>query len=404
MQLGRILNGIKVLDITQNVAGPFCTQILGDMGAEIIKIERPGVGDDTRGWCPPRVGTASATFLALNRNKRSLAVDLSTDEGQQIVLDLAATCDVVIHAMRPGSAASRCLEYDEIRRCNNDVIYCAISGFGEVGPLKDLPGYDPLLQAFSGIMSVTGAEGQDPVRVSVSLVDMGTGLWAALGIVSALLARERGDGGARLSVSLLETSLSWMSIIAAGYFATGEPPRKLGSAMAMAAPYELFRTADGHVFIGAGNDRLFEKVCLALGAEELTTDQRFVTNPERVKNRTELHESIERITSTRSTADLVAACRRRGAPCSELNDVSAVLSHPQVDALDILVNVPEGDAPEHRAIATPIVVDGARGAPCNPPPALGEHSHDVLTELGYDSARIQELTQAGILGQTPRAR
>ena len=398
MQLGQILRGIRILDITQNVAGPFCTQVLGDLGAEVIKIERPGVGDDTRAWRPPSIGAESATFMALNRNKRSVAIDLSSAEGQKVVFELAAKCDVVIHAMRPSSAESKGYGYARFREQRADIIYCAISGFGEVGPLKDRPGYDPLVQAFSGIMSVTGTEGQAPVRVSVSLVDMGTGLWAAVSILGALFARERGDGGARLSVSLLETGLSWMSIFAAGYLANGELPRKLGAAMAMTAPYELFETADGHVFIGAGNDSLFKKVCTALRIPELAADPRFASNPLRVSNRGELHDAIEACTRSRPVAEIVEACRSVGAPCSELNDISQVLAHPQVSALGMLIDVPTAGAPDHRAIATPISVDGARETPCLPPPALGEHSREVLAELGYKQQQIDELVRAGIVG------
>ncbi len=210
--LGNILSGLRVIDLTQNVAGPFCTQILGDMGAEVIKIERPGSGDDIRLWMPPAIGGESSTFLALNRNKKSVCVDVSTAEGSALVRKLATTADVFVHSMRPGSAEARGLGYDDLAALNPKLVYCAISAFGEIGPLAALPGYDPLMQAFTGIMSVTGNEGEPPVRVSVSLIDLGTGLWSALGAVAGLFDRMKTGRGTKVHASLLETGLSWMTV------------------------------------------------------------------------------------------------------------------------------------------------------------------------------------------------
>ncbi|MGN6305235.1 MAG: CaiB/BaiF CoA transferase family protein [Mesorhizobium sp.] len=379
-----ILEGVRVLDLTQNVAGPFCTQILADFGATVIKIERPAGGDDTRAWMPPEIGGESATFLALNRGKRSIALDLASEQGQRTVARLARSVDVVVHSLRPASAERMGLGHATLSTGNPGLVYCAISAFGATGPLRGLPGYDPLIQAFSGIMSVTGSEGDEPVRVSVSLVDMGTGMWAALGILAALLKRAETGAGTVVEASLLDTSLSWMTVFAAGFMASGKLPRKLGSAMAMAAPYQLFRTADGHIFIGAGNDRLFARVCEAIGRPELAVDARFLTNRNRVERRSELQAEIEAATGLRPTLELVSVLRAVGAPCSELNDIASVLAHEQVEASEMVVPLPTGSAPRHKVVATPLRLDGKRLVSRRPPPSLGEATHEILAGLAPD--------------------
>jgi crotonobetainyl-CoA:carnitine CoA-transferase CaiB-like acyl-CoA transferase len=384
----RILDGLRVVDLTQNVAGPFCSQILADLGAEVVKIERPDGGDDTRAWRPPEIGGQSAIFLALNRGKRSMAVDLSAKAGQEIIGRLAAGADIFIHSMRPGSAERLGLGHSALKAGNPRLVYCAISAFGNAGPMRGLPGYDPLVQAFSGIMSVTGNEGDDPVRVNVSLVDMGSGMWAALGIVSALLERSRTGVGGKVEASLLDTALSWMTVPFSGYFATGVAPRKMGSAMSMAAPYELFRSADGYVFIGAGNDRLFARVCAALGCPNLGDDPRFATNTARVAARAQLHSELEALTVQRATVDLVETLRRHGAPCSELNDVPATLAHEQVVATGMIADLPIRSAPHHKVVRLPLLLDGERCAATIAPPDLGSDTQAILDELGYDAAEI----------------
>jgi crotonobetainyl-CoA:carnitine CoA-transferase CaiB-like acyl-CoA transferase len=393
-----LLRGVRVVDLTQNVAGPFCSQILGDLGAEVIKIERPGSGDDTRQWRPPQIAGQSATFLALNRNKRSLSVDIDTPEGQKIVRELSKTAQVFIHSLKPGSAEKRGLGHDDLKAINPKLIYSGLSAFGSTGPLAALPGYDPLMQAFTGVMSVTGAEGQEPVRVGVSLIDMGTGLWSAFGIVCALLRQKDTGEGALVETSLMETGVNWMTVFAAGYFATGNVPKRMGSAMSITAPYELFPTKDGHVFIAAGNDRLFRLVCGGLGKPELADDKRFTTNPDRVQNRPALHEAIAKLTATQTAADVVAKLRKVGAPCSELNNIADVMANEQVQASGIVTPLPLDIAPDHRVLGLPMRIDGSRGVTPTPPPAMGANTEEILNELGYSPADLAKLRGNGAVG------
>jgi len=392
-----ILAGLRVIDLTQNVAGPFCSQILGDLGATVIKVERPGTGDDTRAWMPPAIGRHSSTFLALNRNKSSICVDIDTPTGRKVIADLAKTADIFVHSMKPGSAERRGLGWEDLKSVNPKLIYCAISAFGSTGPLSSLPGYDPLMQAFTGVMSTTGNEGEDPVRVGVSLIDMGTGMWAAIGILGSLFARFTTGEGANVEASLLDTGVGWMTVFVSNFGASGTVPKKLGSAMAMTAPYELFPAADGSVFIAAGNDRLFAKVCQGLGSPGLSDDPRFRTNPDRVKHREELRAELSKLVGELSVADAVERMRAVGAPCSEMNSVDAMLAHAQVDAAGIVRPLPVADHDAHRVVALPVKIDGARGSRFDQPPELGADTDGVLRALGYDSNQLDMLRASGAI-------
>lgn len=393
-----MLNGVRVIDLTQNVAGPYCTQILGDLGAQVIKVERPGTGDDTRAWRPPAWGEHASTFLALNRNKQSVCIDLDSPQGQQLVARLARDADVIVHSLKPGSAEARNLGYDELKAANPRLVYCAISAFGQVGPMKGLPGYDPLMQAFTGIMSVTGNEGDDPVRVSVSLIDMGSGMWAAMGILAALREAERTGQGSRVDASLLETGVAWMTVFVANYRATQNLPKKMGSAMSMTAPYELFHAADGNVFIAAGNDRLFAQVCNALGLDHVPADERFSTNPSRVSNREALHRILEEATRTLPSEELVRRLQARGAPCSVMNNVKQMLASDQVAAVGMVqpLSIDEGD--DHRVVGVPFSINGQRAGDHRPPPHLGEHTRAVLASAGLADDEIESLAAQRVIG------
>src|SRR5215469_1944573 len=304
------LDGITVIDLTQNVAGPYCTQLLGDFGATVIKIERPDGGDDVRRFAPLWHGE-SAPYLSYNRNKSSVCIDLNHPRGPEIVRCLARSADIFVHSMKPGSAESHGLGYEQLSGENSRLIYGSISGFGEKGPMRSLPGYDPLGQAYSGIISVNGHPGSPPARVVVPIIDMGSGLWLFSGILAALLERTKTGKGAKVATSLLETGVTWTTLQMTNYQATGEVPGPAGSTSPAAAPYEAFATSDqGWVLIAAGNDRLFAKLCKVLGCTALATDPRYVSNTDRVARREELHRLLECETRRYQVDELINLLRK----------------------------------------------------------------------------------------------
>jgi crotonobetainyl-CoA:carnitine CoA-transferase CaiB-like acyl-CoA transferase len=399
------LSGQRVIDLTQNVAGPYCTQVLADLGAEVIKIERPGSGDDTRHWAPQLADGMSATYATLNRGKRSVALDLDDPRGQEALRSLLRPDDILVHSLKPGSAEQRGLGYDDLLPHSPGLIYCAISAFGNIGPLSALPGYDPLIQAFAGIMSVNGHDGQPPARVGVSLVDMGTGLWSVIGILAALSRRKDTGQGARVDTSLLETGVAWMTNPVANYSATGKLPKRMGSATAMLAPYEVFETADAHVFIGCGADRMFQKMTAALGQAGMAQDERFRTNAARVANRDALHEELEAVTGAQTTAAVVETLRAAGVPVSAVNDLSRLLDDPQVRALGLHQRLPvesgAGTATQLAAVGTPIRFDGERSYNGHLSLAVGQDSQDVLATAGLSQQDIAALLAPSTKPKTP---
>jgi len=391
------LEGVIVADLTQNVAGPFCTQILGDMGAEVIKVERPGRGDDARAWAPPYWGQESATFIALNRNKKSLALDLKSPGGLEILHRLVKRADVFIQSLRPGAIAELGLDFAGATRLNSRIIYCSITAFGAQGPLRHLPGYDPLMQAYSGLMSVNGHPGQEPARVGTSIVDMGTGMWAALGVVAALRQRDAAGRAVEVTTALFETALMWVSYHAMGYLASGEVPQPQGSGTAMIAPYQAFPTADGFAMVGAGSDALFIRLVAALGCPELAADERFKDNPSRVSNRAPLVEALSKRTRERKASELVETLRASGVPAAPILSVDQMLEEPQTRDSGVLVGASHPRLPDYRSIALPLTWDGIRPAVRRVPPLLGEHSGDVLTWLGYTLDDVRSLRGNGVI-------
>ncbi len=391
------LEGVIVADLTQNVAGPFCTQILGDMGAEVIKVERPGRGDDARAWAPPYWGQESATFIALNRNKKSLALDLKSPGGIEILHRLVKRADVFIQSLRPGAIAELGLDFAGATRLNSRIIYCSITAFGAQGPLRHLPGYDPLMQAYSGLMSVNGHPGQEPARVGTSIVDMGTGMWAALGVVAALRQRDATGRAVEVTTALFETALMWVSYHAMGYLASGEVPQPQGSGTAMIAPYQAFPTADGFAMVGAGSDALFTRLVAALGCPELAADERFKDNPSRVSNRAPLVEALSKRTRERKASELVETLRASGVPAAPILSVDQMLEEPQTRDSGVLVGASHPRLPDYRSIALPLTWDGIRPAVRRVPPLLGEHSGDVLTWLGYTLDDVRSLRGNGVI-------
>ena len=372
------LTGVMVLELGHSVAAPFAGQILSDMGAQVIKIEKPA-GDDARKWGPPFVDHAAATFQALNRGKQSVAMDLrDTAQCGQLLQWIDAHVDVVLQNMRPGQVEELGLGAAVLCARKPALIYCNLGAFGGVGPMANRPGYDPLMQAFSGIMSVVGEPSGQPVRVGPSIVDMGAGMWAALGITSALHQRHSTGLGQVVDVSLFETAASWMSIYAAQYLASGEVPQKQGSGQTGIVPYRAYATGDGHLVVAAGNDGLFQKLCAVLGHAEWAQDARFISNPLRVTHAATLYALIEPCFVQRSNADWTALLDAVGVPCAPVQNVADMVQHPQLQALDILQDVPGSTIP---LMGLPIRFNGARPQPRHASPALGSTTLEALQAL-----------------------
>lgn len=396
MTLGS-LQGMRVLDCTASVAGPFATQILGDLGADVIKVERRDGGDDTRRWGPPFWGGESPMFLSLNRNKRSLALDLKTPEGKEVFGKLVTECDVLVQNLRPGSLAKLGFDHVRLRELNPRLIHCDMTGYGHTGPMREEPAYDPLMQAFSGLMSLTGEPGGAPVRIPASLLDQGTAMWTVIGVLDALRNREVTGEGCQVQTSLLQTAVMWLPSQLVGYLADGELPEKQGSGTKVIAPYQAFPTADGHLIIAAGNDNLWQRLCAAIERDELAADPRFVDNPSRVANRPALVEALSEALRTRSTAHWQQVLSAAGVPATPIRTVDEVVEDEQVRAVGILRQVEHPRIPDFTVINTPICRDGEYLGEPVAPPELGAHSAQILTDLGYSDPEVAELVDAGVV-------
>lgn len=394
--MSTILANLTVIDWTQNVAGPYCTQLLGDLGANVIKIERPGTGDDTRQWNPPSWEGEATTFLALNRNKKSICIDVNDPQGQELMRRLVERADIFIHSLKPGSAEARGLGYDDLSVLNPGLIYAAISAFGEVGPLSSHPGYDPLIQAYTGIMSVTGNPGDDPARVGVSMIDMATGIWSLVGILGALIQRSQTGKGSKVGASLLETGLAWMHLPLTHYMATGKVPGKYGTGTPMVSPYEAFRTKNGWAIIAAGNNRLFANLCTALDMPQLVNDPRFESNKERVSHREELHQLIEERCLSLDTEDLIGLLKGK-VPCSPIHSTDQIYQDEQIRALELIKKVEGFRIPDFQIIDIPVRIAEQRSTYRLPPPLLGEHTAEILLETGFSWEELKALKARGII-------
>jgi crotonobetainyl-CoA:carnitine CoA-transferase CaiB-like acyl-CoA transferase len=378
MPSGKPLSGITVVEIGHSVAAPYAGYILSELGAEVIKVENPNSGDYARGWGPPFWDGAASAYHALNRGKSGITVDFGKPEEaaclKRLVLDRA---DAVIQNLRAGVMNRHGLGAAELTAEKPELIYCDLGAFGEGGPLSDKPGYDPLMQAFAGIMSVTGEGGdRPPIRVGVSIIDMGSGMWATIGILAALFERTRTGRGAAVATSLYETALAWMSVPLAGYAANGEIRKPKGSGTVEIAPYQCFATRDGWLMIAAGNDNLFRKLCAALLAPELAQDSRFLSNAGRVNHREILIPLIEAITREWPIGKLITALDEAGIPNAPLQNVAEVSAHPQTAAVGILQKGPDGAL---ATVGVPLTFDGRRSAYERPAPELGEHNDIIFT-------------------------
>lgn len=394
------LDGIRVLDLSRILAGPTCTQILGDLGADVIKVERPGEGDDTRRWGPPYVvgtdgepTTESAYYLAANRNKRSIELDFSTADGQAHVLDLIESSDILVENYKTGTLAKHGLGYDQLRERFPSLIYCSITGFGQTGPYARRAGYDFLAQAMGGIMSVTGEAEGSPMKVGVGITDITTGLYATIGVLAALQHRTVTGEGQHIDVALLDTQVSWLANEGTNYLTSGVVPHRRGNAHPNIAPYKVYPTADGHVVLCVGNDAQFQRWCEVANVSPLADDARFATNPARLANRKALDDAVAQEMATRTSGDWIEALERAGVPVGPVNTIDAVFADPQVLSRGMLVEMPHATASAGsvKLIGSPLKLSATPVTYRRSPPLAGEHTDDVLS--GLRSSRTSPLPQ-----------
>jgi crotonobetainyl-CoA:carnitine CoA-transferase CaiB-like acyl-CoA transferase len=391
------LAGLRMVDVTENLAGPYCAMLLADMGVDAVKIERPGIGDTTRGWGEPR-DTVSRAFTMVNRNKRSVVVDLKQPEGVEIVRRLAAQADILLENHRPGYMERIGLGYEALRAQNPRLIYAQISGFGQTGPYRDRGGLDLVAQAMSGLMSVTGEEDGAPNKAGFPVTDLGTGMFTAYGILCALQARERSGVGQRVDASLLETGIAFSVWQTAKYLDTGVAPGRMGSAHPLSAPYQAFRTADGYIVIGAGSQGLYKRLCALLGLPELAEDARFDTQPKRMNGYVELAALLQQATVSRTSAELLAALEQVGIPAGPILDVGEMLEDPQAQARAMVIDTDHPVFGPLRTIGNPVKLSETPWELRSLAPRLGEHTDQVLSDWGFSDGEVAALRQQGALG------
>ena len=386
------LSGVRVLDLSRVLAGPFCTMILGDLGAEVIKVERPEGGDDTREWGPPFAAGESAYYLCVNRNKKSVALDLKSPKGIAAVRALSARSDVVLENFRVGVADQLGLGYEALAKGNPGLVYCSITGYGQTGPYRDLPGYDFILQAMSGLMSITGEKSGDPMKLGVATVDLTTGLYAAVAILAALRRRDSTGVGQRIDLALMDSALSWLANVGENYLVSAEVPGRFGNGHATIVPYQVFRSKDGYLAVGIGNDSQYRKFCEIAGAPGLFSDERFSTNPARVRNRETLVPLLERVFATRPTAEWIERLWNEGIPAGPINTVDRALEDPGTLARGMVVEMPHPKVGSVRLIGSPMKFSATPVEYRQPPPLLGEHTEEVLRDvLGMPAEEIRQL-------------
>ena len=392
------LEGIRVLDFTRALAGPYCTMMLGDMGAEVIKVESPEGGDDSRAWAPPYIGQESAYFLSCNRNKRSITLNLRSDAAKKILTGLIKISDVVVENFRPGTMKKMGFPYETLKTINPRLIFCSITGFGAKGPEAQKPGFDLIAQGMSGFMSFTGEVGGGPIKVGVAIADINAGMFAAFGILTALYHRERTGEGQMVETSLFETMVAQLTFQAGRYFATGVAPKPEGNRHPLIAPYESFACQDGHINIAAGNDNLFFKLCSAIGLKEFEKDPRFQNNGLRVKNREALIPIIEAKTKTYKLKDLQKILDDAGIPNGPIWSLDQTLSSEQAYALEMVKEVDHPTCGKVKVTGVPVKLSKTPGAVELPPPTLGQHTKEVLTQvLGYSNSEVERLKKEGVI-------
>ncbi len=400
------LAGVRVLDLSRILAGPTCTQLLGDLGADVIKVERPVAGDDTRGWGPPFIpdqagerSDLSAYFVCANRNKRSITVDLATPAGVEVIRALAKVCDVVVENYKPGDLARRGLAYENLREVNPGLVWCSITGFGHTGPYADRIGYDFLIQAMGGIMSITGDPDGEPQKVGVGVADVVCGLYATVGLLAALRHRDATGVGQFIDVALYDTQLAWLVYAATGHLASGQPPRRLGNRHPNIAPYQTLRAADGYIVVAIGNDGQFRRFVAALGRPELADDPRFASNADRVRNVDTLDAALTCALSRRPVADWIERLYEVEVPAGRVTDIPDALADPHTLARGMVVEMAKPGSETLRMLGNPLNFDRTPVAYDRPPPSLGQDTEAVLAQvLGLDGVDRERLRSAGAFG------
>lgn len=392
------LKGVRVLDLSRVLAGPFCAMTLADLGAEVIKVEIPGRGDDTRAY-PPFVNGVSSYFMSINRGKKSVTLNLKTDEGREVFIKLAEKCDVLLENFRPGVMKRLGVDYEVLSEVNPRLIYCSISSFGQTGPYATWPGYDLIVQGMGGLMGITGEPGSPPVRIGVAITDLGAGMWAVIAILSALRTRERDGNGQYLDISLLDGSVSWMTYVAGNYFATDSVPPRMGSAHPSIVPYQAFEAGDGRsLLIAAGNDRLWALLCRGLGLEALKDDPRYVSGDKRVENREMLITFLQEEFLKRSRDEWLEDLRAIGFPCGPVYTVDEIFADPQVLHRGMLMEMDHPEAGRIKQIGPTIKFSRTPCTVGSSPPRLGEHTVEVLRDIaGYTDEDIEELARANAI-------
>jgi formyl-CoA transferase len=375
------LQGIRVLDLSRVLAGPYCTMVLGDLGADVIKVEPPE-GDETRGWGPPFAGGESAYYLCVNRNKRGIVVDLKTDEGKKVLRELALQSDVLVENFRPDTLKKFDLDFETLYELNPKLIYCSITGFGQTGSMKDKPGYDFMIQATGGLMSISGEPEGEPMKTGVAVVDLFAGQNAVIAILAALQARTLTGRGQHLDIALFDSQLGWLANVASNYLISGKLPQRHGNAHPNIVPYQSFQASDGWFAIAVGNDRQFARLCDLLGRPELGTDGKFVTNSARVENRKELISLLASIFKTASVSDWLTKLDAAEIPCGPINNFEQVFSMPNVKEREMLVKMSHPTIGELPLVASPLKMSETPVEYRLPPPLMGEHTEEILRELG----------------------
>jgi crotonobetainyl-CoA:carnitine CoA-transferase CaiB-like acyl-CoA transferase len=395
--MARALDGIRIIDFSKALAGPYCTMLLADMGAEVIKVEMPGSGDDSRGWGPPFIEGEAAYFLSVNRNKKSITLNLKDPKAKEIALKIIEKADIVLESNRPGVMTKLGLDYETVKKINPEIIYCSISGFGQTGPYSKRPGFDQVIQGYGGIMGLTGEKGGGPLKVGIAVTDIATGMFAATGILTALFHRERTGQGQHVDASMLDGQVSWLTYQAGRYLASGNVPERIGSAHPLIVPYQDFEASDGFINIAAGNDNLWKKFCAVTDLSDIADDPKFATNPKRVENRDEVVAIVSKKIKTKTMQEWLDILNDAGVPCGPIYTVDQIFKDPQVLAREMLVEVDHPKCGKIQVTGSPIKLSETPAEITTHPPMLGEHNSSILQEFGFSEKDITKLKEDKVI-------